>query len=35
MSTRSSVLAWKIPWTDETWGDTVHRAAKSGTQLSD
>ena len=35
MSTRSSVLAWKIPWTDETWGDTVHRAAKSGTRLSD
>ena len=35
MSTRSSVLAWKIPWTDETWGDTVHRAAKSGTRLND
>ena len=31
MATHSSILAWKIPWTEETG---VHGAAKSLTQLS-
>ena len=31
MATHSSLLAWKIPWTEEP---TVHGAAKSRTQLS-
>jgi len=29
MATHSSILAWRIPWTEET----DHRAAKSWTQL--
>ena len=34
--THSSILAWEIPWTEEA-GElhTVHRVAKSWTQLSD
>ena len=32
--THSSILAWKIPWTEETGGATVHGVAKSRTQLS-
>ena len=33
---RSSVLAWKIPWTDRgAWQATVHGLTKSQTQLSD
>ena len=32
MATYSSILAWRIPWTEEP---TVHEVAKSGTQLSD
>ena len=31
MATHSSILAWKIPWTEEP---TVHGVAKSQTQLS-
>ena len=31
MVTHSSILAWKIPWTEAT----VHGVAKSWTQLSD
>ena len=32
MATHSSILAWKIPWTQE-WGG--HGVAKGWTQLSD
>ena len=37
MATHSSILAWKIPWTEEPGGGggaTVHRVAQSPTQLS-
>ena len=35
MATHSSILAWKIPWTEEPdMLHTVHRAAKSQAQLS-
>ena len=30
MATHSSILAWRIPWTEES---TVHRVAKSWTRL--
>ena len=33
MEAHSSILAWRISWTEEP-GDTVHGVAKSGTQLS-
>jgi len=33
-ATHSSILAWKIPWTEEP-GATVHGVAKSWTRLSD
>ena len=33
MATHSSVLAWRIPWTEEPGGLTVHRVAKSWIQL--
>ena len=29
MATHSSILAWRIPWTEEAWWATVHRVAKS------
>ena len=29
----SSVLAWRIPWTEDPGGATVHRVAKRRTQL--
>ena len=32
MATHSSILAWRIPWTDRA---TVHEVAKSRTRLSD
>ena len=32
MATHSSILAWRIPWTEEP-GGLVHRAAKSQTRL--
>ena len=36
MATHSSILAWKIPWTQEPGGlHTVHGVAESWTQLSD
>ena len=28
MATHSSILAWKIPWTEEPGGATVHGAAE-------
>ena len=31
MATHSSILAWKIPWTEEPVGYTVHGVAKSQT----
>ena len=35
MATHSSILAWRIPWTEETgWIYIVHGVAKSQTQLS-
>ena len=35
MATHSSVLAWKVPWTEEPGGlHTVHRNTKSWTGLS-
>ena len=33
MATHSSVLAWRIPWTEEPAGATVQRVTKSQTQL--
>ena len=33
MATHSSILAWRIPWTEEPAGLTVHRVTKSRTQL--
>ena len=35
MATHSSILAWRIPWTEEPGGATVHGVAKSQTPLSD
>ena len=35
LATHSSILAWKIPQTEEPGGATVHGVAKSQTQLSD
>ena len=32
-ATHCSILAWRIPWTEEPGGATVHRFAKSRTQL--
>ena len=34
MATHSSILTWRIPWTEEPGGLTVHRVAKSQSQLS-
>ena len=34
MATQSSILAWRIPWTEEP-GGLVHEVAKSRTRLSD
>ena len=31
MATRSGILAWKIPWTEEPGRATVHGVAKSQT----
>ena len=33
MAIHSSILAWRIPWTEEPGG--LHNVAKSWTQLSD
>ena len=35
MATHSHILAWKIPWTDEPGGATVHGVAKIHTRMSD
>ena len=35
MPTHSSILAWRIPWTEGAWWTTVHGVTKSQTQLSD
>ena len=35
MAPHSSILAWKIPWTEEPDGAAVHGVAKSQTQLCD
>ena len=35
MASHSSILIWKIPWTEEPGGATVHGVAKSWTGLSD
>ena len=36
MATRSSILSWRIPWTEKPGGlHIVHGVAKSRTQLSD
>ena len=32
MTTHSSILAWRIPWTGDQWV-TVHEVAKSRTSL--
>ena len=34
MATHSSILAWRILWTEEPWQATVHGTAKSWTRLS-
>ena len=35
MATHSSILFWRIPWTEEPGGATVCRVAKNRTRLSD
>ena len=35
MATYSSILTWRIPWTEESGGPTVQSVAKSQTQKSD
>ena len=35
MATHSSILAWRIPWTEVAWQVTVHGVAKSWTRLRD
>ena len=35
MATHSSVLAWRIPWTEGPGGAAVYGGAKSQTRLSD
>ena len=35
MANHSSILAWRIPWSEEPGGLTVHRVAESWTRLSD
>ena len=35
MATHSSILAWRIQWTEEPEGATVHGITKSQTRLSD
>ena len=34
MATHSSILAWRIPWTEELGGVALHGVAKSQTQLN-
>ena len=35
VATHSSILAWRMPWTEGPGGATLHGAAKSQTRLSD
>ena len=35
MATHSSILAWKIPWTEKPGSATIHGVAKSRIRLSD
>ena len=36
MATHSSIIAWRIPWTERgAWWATVHWVTKSQTRLSD
>ena len=35
LATHSSILAWKIPRTEEPWPARVHGIAKGHTQLTD
>ena len=35
MAAHSSILAWRIPWTEEPGGVTVPGASESRTRLSD
>ena len=35
MATHAGILAWRIPWTEDTWRATVHGVVKSWTRLSD
>ena len=35
MATHSSILAWRIPWTEELGGLQSNRVTKSRTRLSD
>ena len=35
MATHSSILAWRIPWTEEPGGAIVHTVTKSQTRLRD
>ena len=34
LATRSSILAWSIPWTEEPWQATVQGPAESRIELS-
>ena len=34
MATPYTILAWRIPWTEEPGGATVHGVSKNGTRLS-
>ena len=34
VATHFRIIAWKIPWTEETGGATVHGIAEGQTQLS-
>ena len=34
MATHSSIVAWRLPWTEEPGGLTVHGVSKSWTQMS-
>ena len=35
MAPHSGTLAWKVPWTEETWWAAVHGVAKSRARLGD
>ena len=34
LTTHSSILVWRITWTDESWRAIVHTVAKNWTRLS-